>query len=618
MTDKEKENNTKMEDNEENEDEEEQDERVERLLEYMESLTPYNPQWAGPGDKDLQQAMGDVSLVENDTSEKNDGADNKRKTSIEIEPNIVPGCPVGITMTPGAGRQMIALRDIEAGEVLIREPYLLITPKLGAPPCCLDCLRLLGAKPTEVCEACGAPRCSPVCDGKGHSDMECKILSRIGLKKFWAEGKEAGNLLKQVNAIMTPLRTLMLVMDNEEMGSLVSTLESNVARRDIIKDSWDTERKLSSALKILGVNVEEMMVLKICGIFDTNAFEVIGHKETEGKARVIFPAIAMMNHSCISNTSHHYREDKMFVRASQNISKGDAVTCSYTHMLWGSRQRRKHLLLTKLFLCMCSRCVDPSEMGTHVSSIMCPKCSDGLLVPPENAKEAWTCSSCNGKTEAKIADTVVALAEKNCGKFAEATDYNSDIPALKDRLELISSGLGYQHYLCLELRRLIVNAYMKGKEQELKLSDSELWEVVDFSANLIKFADKAEPGYSSFRGDLYLSHLRAATTLLYRYDKKYPIDENKKESQESDEQQKLSSQLAGNSVAENITNSNSTGDESTPKKIAECHLDTKVLSAMGADALRILKYDPVLPEATKNIYVLYKIYTKRGHFVLSR
>lgn len=623
------------------EEEEEQDERITRLLEYMETLSTYNPQWAGPSNQNLQQDMENVSISENNKTENSVNGNSKKKEDIEIAPNTQPGCPIGINMTPGAGREMIALRDIVAGEVLIREPYLLITPKLGAPPCCLDCLKLLGDKPTEVCDDCGAPRCSPRCEGKGHSKMECKIMSRIGLKQHWAEGKDAGNLLKQVNAITTPLRTLLLVMDNDEMGSLVSTLESNVDRRDIIKDTWETERKvdtkdllatrdigvkmiakqLSSALKILGVNVNESMVLRVCGIFDTNAFEVIAHKETDGRARVIFPFISMMNHSCSSNTTHHYRNNCMFIRASQNIAKGEPVTCSYTHNLWGSMQRRKHLLLTKLFLCICPRCMDRSELGTHASSVKCQKCHAGLMVPPENPKAVWNCDSCNTTTKAQTVDAVVNLAEKNCGKLSEKTDYDRDVGSLKERLDLMSSGLGHQHYLCLELKRLLMNAYMKGKEPELKLSDSELWEVLDLTTDLLDFADKVDPGYSSFRGELQLTHIRAATALIYRHDKKFPIAADGESIPKSSISE--GEQLSSNGVSENIANDNANEEHTSPKvtatkRINKKLIDTKVLASMGAETLEIIKYDPVLPEATKIIYVLYKIYSKRGHFVLSR
>lgn len=40
----------------------------------------------------------------------------------------------------------------------------------------------------------------------------------------------------------------------------------------------------------------------ICGILDVNTFEV---RTIKGySARGLYPTVAMMNHSCVSNTSH--------------------------------------------------------------------------------------------------------------------------------------------------------------------------------------------------------------------------------------------------------------------------------------------------------------------------
>lgn len=43
------------------------------------------------------------------------------------------------------------------------------------------------------------------------------------------------------------------------------------------------------------------LVQKICGIFDTNSFDLVG-SEAEVNLAGIFPSAAMMMHSCIKNT----------------------------------------------------------------------------------------------------------------------------------------------------------------------------------------------------------------------------------------------------------------------------------------------------------------------------
>lgn len=43
----------------------------------------------------------------------------------------------------------------------------------------------------------------------------------------------------------------------------------------------------------------------------------------------------------------------------------------YTNALWGTRERRAHLLSTKYFECHCNRCSDATELGTNFSTIIC-------------------------------------------------------------------------------------------------------------------------------------------------------------------------------------------------------------------------------------------------------
>merc|ERR1711963_1027953 len=79
---------------------------------------------------------------------------------------------------------------------------------------------------------------------------------------------------------------------------------------------------------------------------------------------------AMMEHSCMPNVKITF--DKQFnitVRAARNISEGEHLSTMYTHALWGTIARRDHLAMTKNFWCSCSRCCDPTEFGSNISTI---------------------------------------------------------------------------------------------------------------------------------------------------------------------------------------------------------------------------------------------------------
>lgn len=42
--------------------------------------------------------------------------------------------------------------------------------------------------------------------------------------------------------------------------------------------------------------------------------------------------------------------------------------------------RRDHLKQGKYFDCACPRCSDPTELGTHMSTMKCHKCDPGIVM----------------------------------------------------------------------------------------------------------------------------------------------------------------------------------------------------------------------------------------------
>lgn len=52
---------------------------------------------------------------------------------------------------------------------------------------------------------------------------------------------------------------------------------------------------------------------------------------------------------------------------------------SYTYTLSGTSARQSHLKLGKYFTCHCERCLDPTELQTYFSSLICNKCNGGLI-----------------------------------------------------------------------------------------------------------------------------------------------------------------------------------------------------------------------------------------------
>lgn len=67
------------------------------------------------------------------------------------------------------------------------------------------------------------------------------------------------------------------------------------------------------------------------------------------------------------------------VRATVDIPRGELLYTAYTFTMQGTSARQAHLKGGKYFTCHCERCVDPTELGTHFSSLKCNKCSTGLI-----------------------------------------------------------------------------------------------------------------------------------------------------------------------------------------------------------------------------------------------
>lgn len=58
------------------------------------------------------------------------------------------------------------------------------------------------------------------------------------------------------------------------------------------------------------------------------------------------------------------------------MKKGETLCTTYTNLMVGTEQRQDHLKSGKFFTCLCSRCKDPTELGTHFRTFKCKKCNE--------------------------------------------------------------------------------------------------------------------------------------------------------------------------------------------------------------------------------------------------
>lgn len=464
--------------------------RVATLEEYLSTLATGNPSW--------QQKTVQRNDTFSSRLQREDGCGRGEGVHCRTAPPQAPGVeasgpPVRIQWSPEEGRHLVAARDIAAGEEVFREAPLVLAPRPDKAPVCLACLAPMKAD-WPACGGCGAPLCTPPCDGELHDAAECCLLAGLGLRQ------DRGQLLL-VNQLLTPIRTLLLLQAAPEVAPVVEALQSNVEKRRRAGVGQATEKRVVEALSRLGLEDDEGVVRHICGVFDTNAFVM-------GGGRALLPLAALMNHDCGANTQHWFSHGVLVVRAARVIPEGTAVTNTYTPVLWGTRARAAYLASSKLFICRCARCRDPHELGSNLSSVRCRQCQGGLLPPPATSEAVCQCDNCGASVAAAAVETMVRAAA------TAATGAVGDAVELQAVVRQLSRLVGDDHYVTVGAKHALVEATMTRPPQDV--SSSDLQRVLDLCADLLRLADLLDPGFSRFRGVLLLEKVRAAAELLKR------------------------------------------------------------------------------------------------------
>ena len=90
------------------------------------------------------------------------------------------------------------------------------------------------------------------------------------------------------------------------------------------------------------------------------------------------------------------------------------IIINVTNEISGNVRRRDDIRKYWFFDCECRRCVDPTELGTHMSSIRCFTCSTGFLLPSEAIVYNcdWKCESCGATAPHATVDEVLSTIEQ--------------------------------------------------------------------------------------------------------------------------------------------------------------------------------------------------------------
>ncbi|VAH95250.1 unnamed protein product [Triticum turgidum subsp. durum] len=108
----------------------------------------------------------------------------------------------------------------------------------------------------------------------------------------------------------------------------------------------------------------------------------------------LFPAISIINHSCVPNAVLLFEGRTAYVRALQPLSSNTEVSISYIETA-ATTLKRHNDLKQYFFTCTCTRCIKDSEEDALLEGYRCKdqKC-DGFLLP-DSGKKAYACQKCS-------------------------------------------------------------------------------------------------------------------------------------------------------------------------------------------------------------------------------
>ncbi|CAG2053805.1 unnamed protein product, partial [Timema podura] len=236
--------------------------------------------------------------------------------------------PYRVEVDERLGRFLVASRDIKQGELILREPPLVLGPKTATFPLCLGCHRRLPSnlEGYHVCSGCNWPLCGPQCEGLAPHQDECQLMRESGHRAdipFESPQKK-----EAVYCNITPLRCLLLREKHPDKFSTLLNLQSHLEElRDTSLYNLFKTTMIGFLLDGLQLtDVDPEMVLRMCAILDTNAFDV-RRKKGEVNVRGVYPTASFLSHDCTPNTKYTFvgPEFSLVLTATVPIRKGDVI-----------------------------------------------------------------------------------------------------------------------------------------------------------------------------------------------------------------------------------------------------------------------------------------------------
>ena len=362
------------------------------------------------------------------------------------------GCqPWRVATVEGAGRGLIASRDIAAGEVVLRDWPVVEGPLPdGGDTVCVVCL---GGEEVLPCSVCSLPVCKSRQKGcKNQHKKECDVMGEKGDIKSVTRDN-----------LYTIVAVLRLLWEMERDPNIRSLLDPLMDHKELIQED-ESKQKVVKFLS--DRNHAPELVWRCLGLLQTNG--VTSHSVSGvATGHGLYPVFSVTNHNCVANTRHATVDTDTFcLLAVVDIKAGEEITTSYKSSSLGSIVRRPPFKQLWNFDCRCRRCSDPTELGTQASSIKCPvsRCA-GHCLPLDCLvyTSDWKCDKCGNIL---AADDAIDITERVQCLYKEG---GAGLEDMEKTLERILEKVHSRHYIAMQVKRMLMLMYGNCKTHRLQL-----------------------------------------------------------------------------------------------------------------------------------------------------
>lgn len=171
---------------------------------------------------------------------------------------------------------------------------------------------------------------------------------------------------------------------------------------------------------------------------------------------------------------------------------------------------------------MCERCVDPTEMGTYVSAVVCKKCRGpgtkdmvdsenlGYLLPDNNlmaigikGNVPWRCNACQcvvqlSKIYPKI-EEITSELEANDGKSIDYIPMNAENLAKNLIAKHRDTFLHPNHWLIQKATLILIDNGYHDMCSRSKNTDKDVDDLLAHCHFMLQILNRLHPGFSSLK-----------------------------------------------------------------------------------------------------------------------